>query len=322
MSENSHSVAIGAFIIGALLIIISIAVFIVGSGLGSSKERVVMVFDGSIKGLSVGAPVALRGVQIGQVVDINLILEGDRDNLIMLVTADLDDKNVQRRGNSKDELTEELIARGMRAQLNTQSLLTGLLYVQLDFHPNSPVQLADLDSPYLQVPTIPTELQKLSRQLEEIDAAQVAIDLREIASGLKTIITGDKFQALPGQIESAALSLSQLSEELRASLANSGPKLDLVLDNTAATAATANEQLPRIANMVEQNLEVLAGSMQAFEKTLGEVNNLVREDSPTTYELNKALRELALAGRAMQLLAKTLEEQPEALLRGKSEDSL
>lgn len=322
MSENSHSVAIGAFIIGALLIIISIAVFIVGSGLGSSKERVVMVFDGSIKGLSVGAPVALRGVQIGQVVDINLILEGDRDNLIMLVTADLDDKNVQRRGNSKDELTEELIARGMRAQLNTQSLLTGLLYVQLDFHPNSPVQLADLDSPYLQVPTIPTELQKLSRQLEEIDAAQVAIDLREIASGLKTIITGDKFQALPGQIESAVLSLSQLSEELRASLANSGPKLDLVLDNTAATAATANEQLPRIANMVEQNLEVLAGSMQAFEKTLGEVNNLVREDSPTTYELNKALRELALAGRAMQLLAKTLEEQPEALLRGKSEDSL
>ena len=114
MSENSHSVAIGAFIIGALLIAVSIAVFIVGSGVGSNHERVVMVFDGSVKGLSVGAPVALRGVQIGQVIDINLILEEDRDNLIMQVVADLDDNNVQRRGKNSEELTEELIERGMR----------------------------------------------------------------------------------------------------------------------------------------------------------------------------------------------------------------
>ena len=70
MSEKPHTVAIGAFIVGALLIAISGLIFIGGSGFGSDRNKVFMVFDGSVKGLSVGAPVALRGVQIGQVTDI------------------------------------------------------------------------------------------------------------------------------------------------------------------------------------------------------------------------------------------------------------
>ena len=57
-----------------------------------------------------------------------------------------------------------------------------------------------------------------------------------------------------------------------------------------------------------------------FDLTVTEIGDLVADDSSTRYQLDKALRELALAGRALQLLAKTLEEQPEAILRGKSED--
>lgn len=321
MSENTHSVAIGAFIVGALLIAVTTAVFIFGSGIGSSRARVVMVFDGSVKGLSVGAPVALRGVQIGQVTDINLILDSDNVDLIMIVEADLDADNIQYRGNGPEELTEELIARGLRAQLNTQSLLTGLLYVQLDFHPDSPLQLPDIDSPYTQIPTIPTELQKLSRQIEDIDFAQVASDLREIAAGLKTVITNDKFQALPDEMQATFRSVAALSDELRASVGQSGPRLNKVLDEAAGTLGALNAELPRVATLVEKNLEVVEDAMRAFEGAMTEVDSLVSADSPTTYELNKALRELALAGRALQLLAKTLEEQPEALLRGKSEDA-
>lgn len=320
MSENTHSVAIGAFIVGALLIAVSTAVFIFGSGIGSSRERVVMVFDGSVKGLSVGAPVALRGVQIGQVTNINLILDNDNVDLIMMVEADLDADNIQHGGNGPEELTEELIARGLRAQLNTQSLLTGLLYVQLDFHPESPLELADIDSPYTQIPTIPTELQKISRQIEDIDFAQVASDLREIAAGLKTVITSEKFQALPDDMQATFHSVAALSEELRTTVGQSGPRLNSVLDNASQTFGAVNEELPRIATLVEDNLAVIEDAALAFESAMVNVDRLASEDSPTTYELNKALQELAMAGRALQLLAKTLEEQPEALLRGKSED--
>jgi phospholipid/cholesterol/gamma-HCH transport system substrate-binding protein len=321
MSENTHSVAIGAFIVGALVIAIGTALFLFGTGVGSSRERVVMVFDGSVKGLSVGAPVALRGVQIGQVTDINLILDRDNLDLIMMVEAEIDRGSIQQRGHGPEELVEELIGRGLRAQLNTQSLLTGLLYVQLDFHPDTPVNLADIESEDIQIPTVPTELQKLSRQIEDIDFAQVATDLRAIAAGLKTVIASDSFQALPDEVQRSLDSVASLSEELRATLRDSGPALEATLDEASRTLGTINRELPRLSKLIEDNLAVAADGIRAFEKAMTEVDQLASQDSPTTYELNKALRELAQAGRALQLLAKTLEEQPEALLRGKSKEA-
>ncbi|MDP4918243.1 MAG: MlaD family protein, partial [Haliea sp.] len=73
--ERSHSVAIGGFIIGALLIVVATLLFVLGSGLGSDRSKVVMIFDSSVKGLSLGAPVTLRGVEVGQVTGINLLLD-------------------------------------------------------------------------------------------------------------------------------------------------------------------------------------------------------------------------------------------------------
>ncbi|WP_116364805.1 MlaD family protein [Parahaliea mediterranea] len=321
MSENSHSVAIGAFILGALLIAVTTAIFILGNGIGSGQERVVMVFDGSVKGLSVGAPVALRGVQIGQVTDINLILDSDNDELIMLVEAVLDADNVQKRGSNPQELTEMLIERGMRAQLNTQSLLTGLLYVQLDFHPDTAIELPEIDSPHLQIPTIPTNLEKLSRQIDDIDFAQVASDLTAIATGLKSVITDEKFQSLPGQVNATFLSITELSEDIRQTLGRIEPNINQLLASANSTLVTVDDNLPRLVTLVEEKLDVVEASLQNFDRTLKGVDNLIAEDSPTTYELNRALTELAEAGRALQLLAKTLEEQPEALLRGKNEDA-
>ena len=65
----------------------------------------------------------------------------------MVVEAELSNQNIRRKGSAtEDDFTEELIARGMRAQLNSQSLLTGLLYIELDFHPNSPINLIDIDT--------------------------------------------------------------------------------------------------------------------------------------------------------------------------------
>ena len=164
MSDKPNTMAIGAFVTGALLIAITTVIFALGSGFGRDSSTVVMVFEGSVKGLNVGAPVALRGVQIGQVTDIELILNADTVELIMLVEAEIRSENVRRTGTTTESLTEELISRGLRAQLNTQSILTGLLYVQLDFHPDSEINLAPIDSPYLQIPTIPTETGKTHPQ--------------------------------------------------------------------------------------------------------------------------------------------------------------
>ncbi len=317
MSEKPHTVAIGAFVIGAVLIALTTLLFVLGSGFGT-REKVVMVFDGSVTGLNVGAPLAIRGVRVGQVTNIELILDSDTVELIMMVEADFDPSAIHLRGSVNDNLTEELLARGLRAQLNTQSLLTGLLYIQLDFHPGSELVLRDIDSPYFQFPTVPSDLERITRKLQNIDFGQLAEDAERMVEQFNDMVGSKAFKSLPEEANSALNSLTGLSEELRAQLASTGPKLDIVLDETAVTVTNANDQLPKLSALVEQNLATLDDAVGAFEAAMQNVEGLASHDSATLYQLNRALEELARAGRSLQSLARTLEEQPEALLHGKS----
>jgi phospholipid/cholesterol/gamma-HCH transport system substrate-binding protein len=320
MSNKSNSVAIGAFIVGALIISVSAILYISGSGWGQDRSKVVMVFDGSVKGLTVGAPIALRGVQIGSVTDIRLILDTNTIDIIMLVEAEIKGQNILQRGEAAADVTEALIARGMRAQLNSQSLLTGLLYVQLDFYPNSELVLVDIDSPYTQIPTIPTDLERLSRQFESIDFAEMAQNLKSMAEGLNAFITNPSFQSLPQDLQATLAAIESLGGQLAQQIEVTGPKLDTLVENTSATMQTVNREMPRLSSSATHTLAQLDATLAEFQQAMTEINHLVGNDSSTRYELDKALRELSLAGRAMQLLAKTLEEQPEALLRGKNGD--
>jgi paraquat-inducible protein B len=319
MSEKPHTVAIGAFIVGAGLIALSLVIFLLGSQFGD-KEKVVMVFNGSVKGLNIGAPLALRGVQVGQVTDIEIILDEDSIELIMVVEADFHSKNIRRRGSTDKDITEELIERGLRAQLQTQSLLTGLLFIQLDFHPGSKLVLADIDSPYFQFPTVPTDLERITKKLQDIDISNLSNDLENVVDGINTFVNNEEFQGMPASIKTTLDSLTGLSNQLQQQLAITAPKLDKVLDGAATTVATANTELPKLSALVRDNLKVLNTAIAAFENTMDDLDGLVAYDSATMYRLNQALRELSLAGKAVQELANTLEEQPESLIRGKRGD--
>ena len=319
MSEKPHTVAIGAFIVGALLIAIVTIIFILGSGFGQA-DKIVMVFNGSVKGLNVGAPVALRGVQVGQVTDIEVILDADTLEILMLVEADFREEAIQRIGSTTDDVTEELIQRGLRAQLNTQSLLTGLLYVQLDFYPGSEVNLADIDSPHYQVPTIPTDLERIAMKLQKLDLSKLVEQMEHAIEGFNTFLTNEDFQAMPNTLKATLVSVTTLSDQLQDQLATSLPKVDRVLEEAAATVETANRELPEISAGVNENLEALNKAIIAFDVAMTDIDGMVAPESPTSYRLNEALRELAMAARALQQLAKTLEEQPEALIRGRRGD--
>jgi paraquat-inducible protein B len=320
MSNKPNTVAIGAFIVGAALIAISALIFIGGSGWGGDKSKIVMVFNGSVKGLSVGAPLALRGVEIGQVTDIDLILDTDTIDLTMLVEAEIDEKNFETRGSTEGYMVDEMISRGLRAQLNSQSLLTGLLYVQLDFYPDSKLNLADIDSDYTQVPTMRTDLERITRELQSLDFASIAKNVESIAQNLNSFVATKAFQQLPTDLHKTLASFESLSKQLNATLKTSGPKLEALLDESSVTMATLDSEIPKISAAAIRTLKVLDTAMIAFEQTMVEIDDLVSEDSATTYALNKAMREIYLAARELQLLAKTLEEHPEALLRGKSEE--
>lgn len=319
--ERSHSVAIGGFIIGALLIVVATLLFVLGSGLGSDRSKVVMIFDSSVKGLSLGAPVTLRGVEVGQVTGINLLLDSATAKLIMQVEAELSGDSVQMTDRSSAALIDDLIGRGLRAQLNTQSLLTGLLYVQLDFHPETPVDLPSIETQYTQIPTIPTELERITSQIESLDLAQMAADLQSIASNVNAFVKQEPFQQLPADIGQTLVAVQALTTQLETTVSSAGTEIDRILKSSNALVAEATNTLPQLTALLRDNMTALRNATERFESTMGEIDGLVSEDSATAYRLNEALYELTLAGRALQMLAKTLEEQPESLLRGKSENS-
>ncbi len=319
MSEKTHNVGIGAFIVGALLIAIVTAIFVAGSGFGKG-DKIVMVFDGSVKGLNIGAPLALRGVKVGEVSDIDVILDADSLEILMLVEATFQEEAIRRIGSTTDDVTEELIARGLRAQLNTQSLLTGLLYIQLDFHPDSPVNLANIDSPHFQFPTIPTDLERITMKLQELDFTKLVEQMETAIGAVTNFVSDEDLQAMPTSLRATLDSVTSLSNQLQEQLAASLPKVDRVLDGAAVTVETTNRELPAISDGVKKNLDALNDAIVAFDSAMSDIDGMVSPESPTSYRLNEALKELALAARAMQQLAKTLDEQPEALLRGRRGD--
>ena len=316
MSEKPHTVAIGAFVLGAILIAIATMLLLMGSGFGT-KETVVMVFDGSVKGLSVGAPLALRGVKVGEVTDIDLVLDSDTASATMIVEANFNKNNIRQEGDPNVNLTEELIKSGLRAQLNTQSLLTGLLYIELDFHPKTAAHLVKINSPYLQIPTIETDLERFTKTLQNIDFSKLNKQVENISSSIDSLVSSKDFQALPAGMNTTLTSLRELSTQLQGQLATSGPKLDILLDETSVTVNNANKELPQLSALVESNLAALNAAILTFQHGMTGIDALVSPDSAVLYQLNNALAEMTRAGRSLQSLASTLEEQPESVIIGK-----
>jgi len=354
MRDNPNTVTIGAFIIGAALIAISTLIFINSSGWGSDGDRVVMVFDGSVKGLSMGAPIALRGVQIGQVTNIRLIFDTNTIEITTIVEADINKNSYETKGESNNNISKQLVDKGLRAQLGSQSLLTGLLYIQLDFHPNTQANLVEVDSPYAQIPTIPTDLQRITQEFQSMDFGAIAKDIESIAKSMEHFVSTESFQNLPNDLHNALSSLTAMAKQFDTTIQNfagtetfqklsddvhttlssitemtkritvqidsSGPKLDKVLVDASQSMDTLNTEIPKISSAAITTLTTLQPAIVAFEQAMSEINDLVSDDSATVYRLRQALREVALAGRELQLLAKTLEEHPEALIRGLSKD--
>jgi paraquat-inducible protein B len=121
-----------------------------------------MYFDESVKGLSVGAPVLFQGVQIGSVTSIVLQVDPVKmqTHIPVIIEYEPEKFQVATAGQKihRDPLKNisKLIDMGLRAQLVMQSFITGQLMIQLDFHPDTPVVLKDINKDYIEIPTIPS----------------------------------------------------------------------------------------------------------------------------------------------------------------------
>jgi paraquat-inducible protein B len=153
------------------------------------KTRWLLYFEGSVGGLSVGAPVKFKGIRIGEVIDINLEFDHDAMAFRIPVVIEIEPERITWTGRetiARERGTEILVEKGLRAQLKQGNLITGQLYIDVDMHPDEPPGKIVYGGNYPEIPTIPTPIEEITRgitkivdRLEKLPLEQIGNDLRE-----------------------------------------------------------------------------------------------------------------------------------------------
>jgi paraquat-inducible protein B len=252
-----------------------------------------MYFDESLRGLSVGAPVALLGITAGEVVDVSLEIDPKKgrprgrveivaypERVVRRLSESSEQKgrDVIENTASRHAFFKRLIEReGMRAQLRSGSIVTGERYVALDFFTGVPPATVDWSLAEPVVPTVPGTLPELQAKLESILVKVDSIPFQKVGEDLAKTL------------ESANRMMADLDTQVT-------PELKTTLAELRTTLATADRVLK------------------------GADNNITSADAPTMQALQQALDEIAGAARALRSLADYLERHPEALIQGKPEE--
>src|SRR5258705_39122 len=285
------------------------------------KQRDILYFDASLKGLNAGAPVKFRGVTIGSVVEILIRHNQASNDFSMPVVIAIDKKLAQSKSDDQLEIgsrakLDQLIRDGLRGRLDAESLVTGVLYVGLEIVPNAPAPVFHQLTPeYHEIPTLPSEVQQLLAELAHLDIRGFSGKLNGLLTRLDTSLS----QLNIAQINTGLTNLLGSANQLVTT-----PDLTNSLAALRQTLNQAGALLKRIESRVHPLVDNVTNTLSDARKTLVElrvgipnVNDLLGPDSALRPDLEQALEEMSKAGRAVTELAEFLERNPTALLTGK-----
>lgn len=339
MKRKASPVLIGAFVVAGLALLAAAIIAVAGNRLFAHKGRAVMHFSGSVYGLQEGAPVVFRGVRVGSVASIEVYYDRRSDSFSIPVVAELDGDAVSGldgRHTDRDVALAlpALVQRGLTAQLQMQSLLTGQLYVDLDLRPQRGTTTGGSYHGAVEIPTAPTAIQALKSQLEGMDFRRLADDLSAIAASARAVVAGPELKQAMGDLAQITANVKRVSERL-------DKRVDPLADELQRSLATARTALERMGQAAQQ----VGGSAERVGRASDNVGALVAPDAPLVRNLQRAvdevarsamslrqatagdstlmrgseraLADLSRAARALRDLAEAIEQQPESLLRGR-----
>jgi paraquat-inducible protein B len=319
VSRNANPVTVGAFVLVALALAVTLLLMFNQGAWWNQQQHYVLIYDRSIKGLNVGAPVTIKGVKIGEVKEITVRMKGTSvfNSVVIAINPDA----LERDGKSSDkEMMDDLIERGLRAQLRLQSLLTAMLYVDIDFYPDKQASIADVETRYKQIPTIPTDLEQLQRNLESIDFAELGSNLKQIVDGVNHLINDKSLQRLGGDISSTLHAVREAANEIDLQAERLGAQLAPLSQKTDKTLDEINRTLPRLTQSLDQTLATLQQTAQTLHDTADNAAFLLSEDSPLLHRLDSTAASVNAAANQLRQLTETLDNQPESIIFGKNED--
>jgi paraquat-inducible protein B len=320
MAKRANTTVIGTFIVSALALTIAV-VLVLGAGrFFRARHEFVCFFKGNLNGLKVGAPVKFRGVQIGSVTGIRLRLPGqkkiidtDPRNAALPVLIELDQSEIAGLGGAgnvgSDAILRAFIARGLRAQLATESLLTGLAYVDLNFHEETqPTFILPPDSKYHEIPTIPTTFEQVQEQALNALARLDQIDFAGLISALTQTATATRDLVGSPQLKDAIVQLRLTAASMQVAMAD-----------ISKTTNRLDAQIDPMMDSLRKTSDQAALTLSTAQATLNDLNGTFDPDSPLGYQIVHTLENLSDASQSIGALADYLHRNPSALLRGRAQ---
>jgi paraquat-inducible protein B len=212
----------------------------------TEKHPFLLNFAGSVRGLEVGSPVEMRGIRIGSVTDIEIVFDEKSPIPTIPVTIVIEPERITGSGGKRGfedmyEAAKKAVENGLRAQLKTGSLLTGQLFVDLDYYPNLPPATLEMGGKYPEVPTVPTELAVITKSVTEIlekvtslPLDQVVEDMRKMIQSTERLINSpdihQSVKLLRETAEAAQATLKQAESTLASADSLIGPKSQVRYD--------------------------------------------------------------------------------------------
>jgi len=298
--NQANAKLIGAFIVGAVALVI--VIFLVfGSGkLFTKSFEYVIYFRGSVNGLDVGAPVKIRGVTVGSVSKIIPLYYPDGKFAVEVkIKTEIGIlKTVEKLSNefSQQEEVKLLIKDGLRAQLNTSSFVTGKLFINIDYFPDTETIFMKRNETDVEIPSIPSttemfenSLKSVMKGLENLNLVELTKSLSRTVRSVDTIMSSPMWQANLVMINENLIKTDTLFARLNRAI---DPITDNVLETTKQTAETLNK-----IQLLVENLDDIA------------VNN--------SYEIQEVLKEISRSAQALKRLSEYLEEHPSDIIFGK-----
>jgi len=332
MSKKSNPTLIGAFVVGATaLLALSVAVF-GGAKLFAKKDFFVAYFAEKTQGLRVGSNVTMNGVQIGHVSGMVLIVNRDTFQSTTAVTMEIRPESwiVTQEGvaigsglHHRVPFKKVIKVGGLRARLQSESLVTGQLQVDMTFQPDTKaVMRGGTNPPHPEIPTIPSNIERLMANMQRwIHNLTEDFDAKEFSLRVKSIMRGVDELANSQELRESLAGANRLMNKEETQLLSAS--LQETLTEFRSAASDASSLLRNVDTRLDTDLkpliEKIVATLDEAQGALAAVKFQLSGESVQLYQLSETLREVEAAARATREFLDYLERNPEAVLQGKKQ---
>ncbi|MCF6266207.1 MAG: MlaD family protein [Desulfuromusa sp.] len=338
---------IGSFVVGAVILSVAGLLFFGPGGFLAETRTYVINFDSSVKGLNAGSPVRFRGVKIGQVKEIQVRVRPKDFKFYIPVIIEIEPSRFKAEGTNLGILDTikttvqggdpmlSLVAKGLRAQMQLDSLVTGQLYVNLDMLPDEPLILTGYESDYPELPAITSSLEELTKTFEDIPLKELADKIISSAEGFEKLINSPSLHSAIARFDNTMAQLNSLLNKLNeqvlpivnvfkstlqqgeTTIINLDQRLEQTLQSAQATISHMDSKVDPLAEQFSQAVQAVNDASTKTADAMQQIKGLSANDSQIMEQLSLTLQEVNRTARTLRYLTTELERDPQILLRGR-----